>query len=75
MKRVFAIGVICLAVTGCKQLNTAFTVLDVITTPTDRDICESQQIGGKWIDGQCYQPTDRACEGRIVDGVCYTPSQ
>ncbi len=43
-----------LLLASCAELNTAFEILDILTTPTERQICESDQVGGMWLDGECY---------------------
>ena len=55
MKTLF-IAATALLLVSCSKLDIAFEVLDILITPTDRQICESDQVGGKWLDGQCYTP-------------------
>ena len=52
MKKILIIGVSTIALTACAEMG---AVLDVIAAPpTDREVCESQQIGGTWEDGECF---------------------
>lgn len=64
------LAITALLLANCAELDTAFEVLDVLMTPTDRQICESDQVGGKWLDGECYT-AKKECAGKVVDGACY----
>lgn len=70
MKKIILIALSAITISACAELDTAFEVLDILTTPTDRQVCESEQVGGKWIDGECYT-AKKACGGKVVDGTCY----
>ena len=52
MKKLLVIGISVLSLTACAEMG---AVLDVLTAPpTDREVCESEQIGGTWVDGECF---------------------
>ena len=51
MKKILMIAIAAIFLTGCQTL----AVLDALTAPpTDREVCESQQIGGTWENGECF---------------------
>ena len=54
MKKFILAGVLFL--TGCsaefwEATDAVFEALE----PTDREVCESELIGGQWIDGKCWR--------------------
>ncbi len=79
MNKLLIVTAIALGLSACAELGAAFDVMDAITTPTDREVCESDLHNGKWIDGACYSEAfdiERACRAGVVkDGVCYEKDQ
>lgn len=67
MKKTLLIAGLALTLSACVEMG---AVLDaMMAPPTDREACESELVGGKWIDGQCL--TEATCDGVIKDGICY----
>ena len=56
MKKTLIAVAVALFLAGCSSefWDAADAVLEALE-PTDQDVCESELIGGQWIDGKCWR--------------------
>ncbi len=59
MRKVLLAGALAVSLSGCEGLGATLDAIDVLLEPTDRQVCESVMVGGRWIGGECLVPLER----------------